>query len=197
MNGLLIKDFLVIAKQLKLFLLVIPVMAIVGGTSIASIAVLIGAMLPMIAIAYDEQSKWHELAIMMPYSKKEMILSKYLLGYFGIASTAIIFIITQLVLSSIKRSNMSDSLFLFYFAICSGLFFIAINTPILLKFGAQKGRLVFIAFMGIVAASESIIRNLSTELLCYLPHLFPLFLFLLAIIMNIVSILICVHMKQA
>lgn len=197
MNGLLIKDFLVITKQLKLFLLVIPVMAIIGGASIASIAVLIGAMLPMIAIAYDEQSKWHELAIMMPYSKKEMILSKYLLGYFGIASTAIIFIVTQLVLSSIKQSNISDSLFPFYFAICSGLFLIAINTPILLKFGAQKGRLVFIAFMGIVAASESIIRNLSTESLRYLPNMFPLLLFLLALIMNIISILISVHMKQA
>lgn len=197
MNGLLIKDFLVIIKQLKLFLLVIPVMAIIGGASTASVAVLIGAILPMVAIAYDEQSKWHELAIMMPYSKKEMILSKYLLGYLGIASTAIIFIITQLVLSSIKHSNIGDSLFLFYFAICSGLFLIAINTPILLKFGAQKGRFVFIAFMGIVAASESIIRNLSTGLLCYLPDMFPLLLFLLAIIMNIVSILISVHMKQA
>jgi ABC-2 type transport system permease protein len=80
MRGLLLKDFLVVTKQLKLFLIIIPVMAMVGGGSMASMAILMGSVLPMTAIAYDERSKWNEIAVMMPYSKKEIVLSKYLLG---------------------------------------------------------------------------------------------------------------------
>ena len=51
-------------------LILIPIMAITGGVSMASIAILLGAMLPMTAMAYDEQSKWNDLAVLMPYSKK-------------------------------------------------------------------------------------------------------------------------------
>ena len=51
MKGLLIKDFMVIVKQLKLFIIVIPLMALAGGTTAAPMAVLFGSMLPITAIA--------------------------------------------------------------------------------------------------------------------------------------------------
>ncbi|MEG0372022.1 MAG: ABC-2 transporter permease [Clostridium sp.] len=81
MSGLLIKDILVITKQLKIFLIIIPVMAITGGGSMDMLAILMSSVLPMTAIAYDERSKWNQIAVMMPYSRKDMVISKYLLGY--------------------------------------------------------------------------------------------------------------------
>ena len=57
MKGLLLKAFLVLVKQMKFLLILIPIIAITGGSSMASIAILVGAMLPMTAMAYDEQSE--------------------------------------------------------------------------------------------------------------------------------------------
>lgn len=50
MNGLLLKNFLVIRKQLKLFLIIIPIITIFGGVSMASIAILMGEMLTIIIL---------------------------------------------------------------------------------------------------------------------------------------------------
>lgn len=197
MKGLLTKDFLVLAKQFKLFLLIIPVMALVGGASIASIAILLGAALPMTALAYDEQSKWKDLAIMMPYSKKDLILSKYLLGYAGMAGTAILFLVAQLVLAAVRPGNTHEDFMMIYFSMLSGLFLIAVNTPILFKFGTQKGRFVFIAFMGLTAAGGSILKDLYAAILPNLTKQLPMLLLVLAVILNVVSVQISLHIKQA
>ena len=46
-------------------------------------------MLPYTAMAYDERSKWNQLAAMMPYSDRDIVLSKYVFGWlFILAATA-------------------------------------------------------------------------------------------------------------
>ncbi len=196
MKALMMKDFLVITKQLKLFLLIIPIMAIIGGASIVPITILLGAAIPMTAIAYDEQSKWNELAVMMPYSKKNIVLSKYLLGYICIAGAAILFIIAQLIIAIIGYGDIGQNLFMLYFSILSGLFLIAVNTPIMFKFGTQKGRFVFIAFMGLIAACGSIINNLYTEIPLNLAESVPMLLFVLAVMINVASVRISLQIKH-
>ena len=62
MKSLLLKDCYVITKQLKIFLVIIPVIALTTGGSMNALAILLGAVLPMTAIAYDERSKWEQLA---------------------------------------------------------------------------------------------------------------------------------------
>ncbi len=196
MKGLIIKDCLVITRQLKLFLLIIPIMAIIGGTSTASIAILLGAVLPMTAIAYDEQSKWDELAVMMPYSKRSLVLSKYLLGYLCMAGSTVIYAITKLIFSTVWNGNAGENLFLIYYAILNGLFLIAINTPILFRFGTQKGRFVFIVFLGLVAASGTAIKEFQAEIPRNLIENLPVFLLVIAIIMNLVSVNISLRIKH-
>lgn len=197
MKGLLRKDFLVIAKQMKLYLLLIPIMAIVGGGSMASIAILLGAMLPMTAIAYDEQSKWNELAVMMPYSKKSIVLSKYLLGYLCMAGTALLFAAAQLLAAVILHMNLNESFSLVLLSIIGSLLLIAVNTPIMFRFGSQKGRFVFIGFMGLVGAAGGIVRNAVPEVSLHLADLIPLLAFAAVLILNAVSVFISLHLKQA
>lgn len=197
MKGLLIKDFLVIAKQLKLFLLIIPIMALSAGSSLVSIAILLGAVLPMTAIAYDEQANWDELAAMMPYSKKDLVLSKYLLGYLCMAGAAALFILAQCVLAVVKPGTVGSSLLMLQFAISSGLLLIAVNTPILFKFGAEKGRFVFIAFLALTCAAATIFNHLHTETPLYLTKLFPTILLVLALLGNVVSVLFSMYLKRS
>ncbi|MDD2504304.1 MAG: ABC-2 transporter permease, partial [Clostridia bacterium] len=134
MKGLLLKDCYTITKQLKIFLIVIPVMAVAGGFSMSAFAVLLGAALPMTAIAYDERSKWNELAAMMPYSKGNLVFSKYLLGYLCMLGAAILVVIGQLLIKALGIVQTDISINMLVFAIVSGLVLIAINTPILFKF---------------------------------------------------------------
>ena len=80
MKGLLLKDWYTLIKQMKIMLVLMLVFACVPGYSMAAFAVVYAAMLPVTALAYDERSKWDELAAMLPYSVREIVGGKYVLG---------------------------------------------------------------------------------------------------------------------
>ena len=90
MKGLLIKDFYSIVSQLKLFLIIIIAFALVPGYSVSAFAMVYAALLPINALAWDEQSKWDNLARMMPYSKFDLVFSKYIIGYISILAAAVL-----------------------------------------------------------------------------------------------------------
>lgn len=196
MKGLLLKDFLVITKQLKIFLLIIPVMALVGDTSISVLAVLMSAVLPMTAIAYDERSKWTELAVMMPYSKKDLIINKYLLGYICMFGITALLLLGQLLMKVLGKEHINGSSNMLLFAIVGGLVFIAINTPILFKFGSEKGRFVFIIAMALIGASGPLLNNIDSDILLKLSNISPLFLLAVTLIMNYISIMISIRITR-
>ena len=98
MSGLILKDLYTLVKQLKIMLLMLLLFACVPNLSMASFAVLYAAMLPVTAMAYDERSKWNELAVMMPYSPTAIVASKYLFGLISVGMASIIAFVAQLVL---------------------------------------------------------------------------------------------------
>ncbi len=197
MKGLLLKDFLVLTKQMKLFLILILIMSIAGGVSIASIAILLGAMLPMTAMAYDEQSKWNDLVVMMPYSKKNIVLCKYALGYLCMAGASIVFVVAQVIVSAIQPKDLSANLYMILFAILCGLLLIAINIPISFKYGVQKGRIVLIVFIGISVAAGSILKDVIPEIPTNMISMLPSMTILAALVLNVVSVLISLRIKQS
>ena len=66
MKALLLKDFYVLWKQMKAFLVLILLFSALPGSYNAIFAVTYAAMLPYSCVAYDERSKWDQLAAMMP-----------------------------------------------------------------------------------------------------------------------------------
>ncbi len=195
MKGLLLKDCYTITKQLKIFLIVIPVMAVTGGFFMSAFAVLLGAVLPMTAIAYDERSKWDELAAMMPYSKGNLVLSKYLLGYICMSGAAILVVTGQLLMKTLGIVYTDSSINMLLFAIVGGLTFIAINTPILFKFGSEKGRFVYLITLALIGASGSILKDIDNNMLLKILETSPVFLLGIAVILNLISILISINIK--
>lgn len=195
MKALLIKDFLVITKQLKLFLVIIPIMAITGGFSLAPFAILVGAVLPMTAIAYDELCKWNEIAAMMPYSQQDMVISKYLLGYLCMTAAGLLFAAAQLLLPVIGGKTPGQTLFALLVSCSIGLFLIAFTTPILLKYGSQKGRLVFFVFIAIAGACGPIFRKIDPAALSGLTGMLPMLLLGIAVMLNVISISISLRIK--
>ena len=68
-KALLLKDWLVLSRQMKVFLVLIAVFSAVPVLSVSSFAIVYSAMLPYTAMAFDERDKWDRLAAMMPYNR--------------------------------------------------------------------------------------------------------------------------------
>ena len=196
MKSLLLKDFYVITKQLKIFLIIIPVIALTTGEAMSTFSILLGAVLPMTAIAYDERSEWNELAAMMPYSKFDLIFSKYLLGYLCMFVAALLVFIGQIIGKNNGIVAIDDDIKVLLFAVMGGLIFIAINTPILFKFGSEKGRFVFIITMALVGASGPILQKVDSRIILKIFNLSPVILLAFVVILNMMSLMISMNIKK-
>ena len=106
MSALLLKDYYVIFRQMKIFLLLILVFSCIPGTFYSTFAVVYASMLPYTALAYDERSRWDQMAAMMPYSARDVVLSKYLFGWIAVAVSAAATFVLQTILSVIWLSDV-------------------------------------------------------------------------------------------
>jgi len=166
MKGLLIKDSYTILKQMKFFLVFIFVFSCIPSFSTLIFAIVYSTMLPMTAIGYDERSKWDKLAAVMPYSASDIVLSKYVLGYIMVIATAVIACIAQAIVGLFTGTALTIEFFTkLVYIISFALIIEAIDLPVLIKFGVEKGRLFIILFTVItVVGGASLIENLTNEL---------------------------------
>jgi hypothetical protein len=106
MSALLRKDYYTLLRQMRFFLFMIVIFAVLPGVSMAGFAVIYAAMLPITALAYDERSKWDSLAAMMPYTPKQIVASKYVLGYIGIALAGLLALAAQFITAQVRHSTV-------------------------------------------------------------------------------------------
>ena len=81
MKALLMKDCYTLWKQVRIYLLVMLAISVFNGDFGNIFIVIWAALLPYTAMAYDERSKWDQMAAMMPYSIRDIVLGKYVLGW--------------------------------------------------------------------------------------------------------------------
>lgn len=149
MKGLLLKDMMVLKKQAVLLVVLVAVYGIYavasGDNSIfGSVIVLLGAMLPITAMAYDEQAKWDKLALSMPVSRAALAMSKYLMSLVTIGIATLCNLAIQWLLSG--RLVWEDMTLIFVFS-ALGLLFVAILFPLMFQFGVEKSRLMIIGIV--------------------------------------------------
>jgi len=194
MKGLLLKDYYTLSKQLKLYLVFILVLSAIPEMNLSAIASIYAAMLPITAIAFDERSKWDQLAVMMPYSKRDLVMSKYVIGYIGVVVCYMLSMGIQLVISAVtKQPFTTETALVIVITACVALILLAINLPIMFWLGVERGRIVFMVliavtvFVGMMSA-ESATNMLSTSSLT--AGMLLGISALAAAIVNLVSILI-------
>lgn len=150
MKGLLLKDYFTLLKQLRFYLVFLLIFTIIPNMNLSSIAIVYAAMLPITVIAYDERSKWDQLAAMMPYSKRELVFSKYLLGYIGVALFSIITLVLQVAVGLIGKNGFSTEQGMTIFVTAAAaLVLLAINLPFMFWLGVERGRVVFMIIIGV------------------------------------------------
>lgn len=166
MSALLMKDFYLLWKQLKAFLVIILVFSAIPGGYNTVFAVAYAAMLPYSCIAYDERSKWDQLAAMMPYSTRQLVLSRYALGWIAAVAACGISLVLQEIFSLFLDSHVYPSSLLVSFFACIAI--MAITLPLIFRFGVERGRLLmfFLIFLvcGFAGALGGITENYSGAL---------------------------------
>lgn len=147
MKALILKDFYVLWKQMRLFLAVLLLLCVVNSTFNSVFLMVWCSMLPYTAMAYDERSHWDQLAAMMPFSKRDIVLSKYALGWLCMGAVGAISLAMQFVTGLIPgRTTDTATLFV---SLCGGVVCLALVMPLVLRFGVERGRMVFmLAVMG-------------------------------------------------
>ena len=150
MKALLRKDMTVLWRRMKIFFLLILVFSAVPSAFQNTFAVVYAAMLPYSIFSVDEASKWDTLSMMLPYSTKEIVGSKYLLGGVFIAFTALLMWVFRLVHPLLGIPVAEDMTLM---ATCISLLVMDLTLPAVFRFGVEKARMTMIFLIAAVCGS--------------------------------------------
>ena len=167
MKALLLKDFYVLWKQMKAFLVLILLFSALPGSYNAIFAVTYAAMLPYSCVAYDERSKWDQLAAMMPYSNRDLVLSRYILGWIAGAGACLLSLLLQEGFTLILHQDVYPDTLIASFFVC--LSTLAITLPLIFRFGVERGRLIMFLIIFLVCGSAGALSGIADSLSGTLP----------------------------
>ena len=159
MKALILKDTYVIWRQMKYFLILILIFSALPSGFNNAFAVIYAAMLPYTALAYDERSKWDQLAAMMPYSTRDMVLGKYVFGWLCIGAAAVLSGLLQMALSLVV-----DRVFLpgvMVLSVLGAVCILAISLPLMFRMGVEKGRLAMFLVIFLVCGAAGAIAHIA------------------------------------
>lgn len=167
MKGLLLKDWYTLIKQAKIFMVLILMFAILPGQfSAATFAVVYASMLPISALAYDERAKWDNLAAMMPYSIRDIVVSKYLLGYIAIAVAALLSAAAKFIADRIAHTPVEPEVYYsILLTVCLASVILALNLPVMFKQGVERGRIAFFILIAAVVIGGMLFGEKLTDAL--------------------------------
>ena len=151
-TGLMLKDFYELISAGKTLLVILALYLTAGQiffTSIADVGMLICAMLPVNTIGYDERSGWNRYVLSFPVSRKEIVVSKYILGYLFLAA-AFAVRLTAAFASGHGEGVVASSAA----AALLGLVYMAIQMPVMVKFGIEQGRMWTMLFTVVFAVGS-------------------------------------------
>ena len=151
MSALLLKDYYVLWKQMRFFPIAILVFSAIPGGYNMVFAVTYAALLPYSCVAYDERSKWDQLAAMMPYSVRDLVLSRYVLGWISGAGACFFSLILQAAFGLLFHYAASPAALVVAFFTCVST--LAITLPLIFRFGVERGRLIMFLIIFLACGS--------------------------------------------
>ena len=173
MTALILKDIATLKKTLLLTITICIALAIYGIYENAIFMIpLICAMIPLILTAisfgYDTKSNFEQYAFSMPIKKSSYVLSKLFFAFaFGLIGSICIFIL--LTIQNIM--TIEYIVFISIITLIASILMSAIQLPFILKYGAEKGRLIMVITYFVIFALSTFLKEKS-DLITKLAELF-------------------------
>lgn len=199
MRALLMKDCYTLWKQLRIFIVVMLVITVFNGTFGNLFIVVWAAMMPYTAMAYDERSRWDQLAAMMPYSIRDIVLSKYLLGWLCCGAAALFSLAVQSILTVLRFPMAALDPTANLLGFCASLCVLALTLPLMFRFGVEKGRLVMFLLIFLVCGTAGALGSIAVDIgdgLLRMPPLLLIGLPAAAAVLTAISIPLAMRLYQ-
>jgi ABC-2 type transport system permease protein len=156
MKSLIIKDFYNIGHNAKsmIFILLVLSFGLIPSSGTEGYIIMSGILCSMMIIttfSFDDQSKWLKYAMVMPVTKKDIVISKFIVllifSAIGAVTGLVIGAIGGTILHKGVFSSVNGMLSLLYTGALSlviSVFAGSMSIPLLLKFGAEKARILML-----------------------------------------------------
>lgn len=155
MKGLLLKDWYMMVKYCKAWMLILAVM--MGASAFSEkpmlflmYPVMLAGLTAVTLIAYDERSGWTTLSRAMPYSKAQLVSVKYIVTLLLLAMAAVLAVVVQLVRAGTGAGNASSMGGILGMLLSAGLVTPAVLLPLVFRFGVEKARILYGIVLGLV-----------------------------------------------
>ncbi len=169
MKGLISKDLYVVFKLCRAFILLdiiflaVALLADYNPFYFVYPCILSG-MIPITLISYDERESWDKYALTMPFTRAQMVCSKYVIGIIFNAVTLAVYAAALMIKTVNGESfNPGD-----YFSFIAVLFAASIlvptfSYPVIFKFGAEKGRIFYYVVIGTACAFSILLPKIKLQ----------------------------------
>lgn len=180
MKSLILKDLYNIGHNIKRLPLILAILAVInnpksGVVGYISTCVIICSMMVITTFSFDNISTWNKYAVIMPISRKDVVISKYIMLFifsiFGmIAGFFISTVIGVFFRNFIIKEVMLESIVSLFISMFLG----SIIIPLLYKYGVEKARFLIIICFVIPSFLFSWIVNFINKLNIKIPTGFNL-----------------------
>ena len=151
---------------------------------------LMGLMICISTINYDDFNNWHTYAVSLPQGKSGVIKSKYITTISVILLLSIFSLLIDIIIGNFKGDLLIEE----SFGVCIGalfamIFMMSILFPILFKYGAEKGRIAMISIgLGIFGLVMLVSKVIQLEIPKNLIIIFDLYSPIIIIVSSILMI---------
>lgn len=167
MRGLLKKDLYFISQQTRMFFVIgflfvsfYFTKGIDSAPFVVSYTSMMGAILALSTIGYDDYENSGAFLMTLPITRKEYVLEKYI---FGVLCCVLTWCFSTSIYLVLDFQEFTELLMMAAFILITILAVEMVLIPIQLKFGTEKGRLaligVFVLGMLLVTAAKKVIEN--------------------------------------
>lgn len=167
MKGLLLKDFYMAKRYCRSFFVIVLLfiaISVIGenNTFFVFYPVLMGTIVPVTLLAYDERSKWETNSATMPYTRAQLVSAKYIDMLFLLICCLILVGISQYIrMAHAGEIQWKELGRLMGLLSVVGTVSPCLMLPVIFRFGAEKGRVMYfvviIAFFVAIATFSNIL----------------------------------------
>lgn len=151
MTGLILKDFINLKKNVKVFAVLTVLYGFMAFTTsdssfFSSMFTMLIAILTLSVYSYDDLAKWDVYALTMPVSREDIVRGKYIMMLLLTFLGAMIGSLSTILIKMIQRDNhLMSGLQSSWLGAAVVILFYSIALPFITKLGVEKARFIFFA----------------------------------------------------
>lgn len=150
MKGLIIKDFIILKKTMKMFLIISVLYFFIAISTddpyfFTSMLTVLLAITTISLFSYDNMAKWDVYALTMPIDRRKIIEARYLTMLLLTLTGAAVSTVMTAVISLYSKNDLSAQNFInIGYASLAIILIMSIMIPFVIKMGVERARLIFV-----------------------------------------------------